>query len=93
MARMPRIHYPGALYHVLLRGNGGADIFFDDADRRHFVDLIKEGVLRYRHRIHAFCLMENHVSLRVSALYSVRPQVLGTKISSGDSSRALIPCA
>jgi len=25
MARKPRIHYPGALYHVMLRGNGGAD--------------------------------------------------------------------
>ncbi len=29
----------------------------------------------------------------VSALYSVIPQVLGTKISSGESSRSLIPCA
>ncbi len=29
MARKPRIHYPGALYHVMLRGNGGGDIFFE----------------------------------------------------------------
>ncbi len=61
MARKPRIHYPGALYHVMLRGNDGADIFFEDADRRHFLGLIEEGVVRYRHRIHAFCLMANHV--------------------------------
>ena len=63
MARRPRIHYPGALYHVMLRGNGGAEIFFDNADRRHFLGLVGEGVLRYRHRIHAFCLMANHVHL------------------------------
>lgn len=36
MARKPRIHYPAALYHVMLRGNGGADIFFDDDDRYRF---------------------------------------------------------
>jgi len=28
MARKPRIHYPGAVYHVILRGNGGQDIFY-----------------------------------------------------------------
>ena len=25
MARKPRIHHPGGLYHVILRGNGGED--------------------------------------------------------------------
>ena len=63
MARKPRIHYPGALYHVMLLGNGGADIFFEDTDRRHFLGLVEEGMVRYRHRIHAFCLMGNHVHL------------------------------
>jgi len=33
MARKPRIHFPGAVYHVMLRGNGGRDIFFSAADR------------------------------------------------------------
>jgi len=31
MARKPRIHYPGAFYHVILRGNGGQDIFLISA--------------------------------------------------------------
>jgi len=26
MARKPRIHIPGRVYHVMLRGNGGQDI-------------------------------------------------------------------
>jgi hypothetical protein len=41
MARKPRIHYPGALYHVMLRGNGGEEIFFEDDDRRHFLKLVE----------------------------------------------------
>lgn len=61
MARKPRIHCPGALYHVMLRGNGGEDIFFEDANRRHFLRLVEDGVARFRHQIHAFCLMANHV--------------------------------
>jgi len=63
MARKPRIHFPGALYHVMLRGNGGQDIFTSDVDRIRFCLLLQEGVERYKHRIHAFCLMGNHVHL------------------------------
>lgn len=65
MARKPRIHYPGAYYHVILRGNGGQDIFNSEADRSRFYLLIQEGIERYGHRIHAFCLMTNHVHLLV----------------------------
>lgn len=65
MARKPRIHYPGAFYHVILRGNGGRDIFNSAADRSRFYLLIQEGIERYGHRIHAFCLMTNHVHLLI----------------------------
>lgn len=65
MARKPRIHYPGAFYHVILRGNARQDIFFDEKDRYRFYLLIQEGTERYRHRIHAFCLMTNHIHLLV----------------------------
>ena len=63
MARKPRVHYPGALYHVMLRGNRGEEIFFEDADYRYFLSLVGEGVARFGHRIHAFYLMANHVHL------------------------------
>ena len=65
MARKPRVHVVGGLYHVMLRGNGGEDIFFSDDDRYHFYLLIQEGAERFGHRIHAFCLMDNHVHLAV----------------------------
>ena len=63
MARKPRIHYPGAFYHVILRGNGGQDIFFSKNDRTKFYLLLQEGIERFGHRIHAFCLMTNHIHL------------------------------
>jgi len=63
MARQPRIHIEGGYYHVMLRGNGGDEIFSSDADRYHFYLLLQEGVERFEHRIHAFCLMDNHVHL------------------------------
>ncbi len=65
MARKPRVHYPTALYHVILRGNGGQEIFFSKEDRFRFYLLLQEGVERYGHRIHAFCLMTNHVHLAI----------------------------
>ena len=65
MARRARIHYPGAIYHVMLRGNGGRDIFFDESDRIRFYELLEEGVERFHVRIPAFCLMGNHVHLVV----------------------------
>ena len=45
MARKPRLHIPGGLYHVMLRGNGGQDIFIDDEDRLSpvFTDPARDG--------------------------------------------------
>ncbi len=63
MARKPRIHFPGAFYHVMLRGNGGQDVFFSSEDRTRFYFLLQEGIGKYGHRIHAFCLMNNHIHL------------------------------
>ncbi len=48
-----------------MRGNAGQDIFFDDKDRCRFFLLLQEGRERYCHRIHAFCLMTNHIHLTI----------------------------
>ena len=65
MARKPRVHYPAALYHVIMRGNSRQDIFFDAEDRYRFYLLLQEGVEKYGHRIHAFCLMSNHIHIAI----------------------------
>lgn len=63
MARKPRIHLPGGLYHVMLRGNGGQPVFLTDDDRYRFYLLLQEGTIRFGFRVHAFCLMTNHIHL------------------------------
>ncbi|MEO8009412.1 MAG: transposase, partial [Betaproteobacteria bacterium] len=63
MARKPRLHVPGGLYHVILRGNARQDVFFTSGDRHFFYELLSEGVARFGYRVHAFCLMSNHLHL------------------------------
>lgn len=70
MARKPRYHHSGAFYHLMLRGNDGQKIFFSDADRCRMCLLIQQGVERYGHRIHAFCLMSNHIHLLVQVAHT-----------------------
>jgi putative transposase len=65
MPRKPRLHVPGGLYHVILRGNNRQTIFFDDDDRLHWETLIELGLDRYSHRIHAYCWMTNHVHMAI----------------------------
>ena len=42
MPRPLRIEYPGAIYHVINRGNQRQNIFRDDADRLGFVSTLGE---------------------------------------------------
>jgi REP-associated tyrosine transposase len=56
MARKPRIHFPGAFYHVILRGKAGQSVFIDDADRCRFYLLMQEVTVKFGCRVHAFCL-------------------------------------
>jgi REP element-mobilizing transposase RayT len=63
MACKPRIHLPGGVYHVILRGNAGQAIFPSDADHFRLYLLLQEGTIRFGYRIHAFCLMTNHLHL------------------------------
>ena len=42
MARKLRLEYPGAIYHVMNRGDRREPIFHDEADRQLFVDTFNE---------------------------------------------------
>ncbi len=65
MARPLRIKYPGAIYHVIARGNALQPIFSDDFDRLTFIDLLGSSFERYHWLCHAYCLMDNHYHLLV----------------------------
>lgn len=65
MARALRIEYPGAVYHVMARGNHGLDIFQDDRDRRSFLETLAEACKKTGWKVHAYVLMSNHYHLLI----------------------------
>jgi putative transposase len=60
MPRPLRIEYPGALYHVMNRGDQREPIFLDDEDRGQFLRTLGEVCLKTGWQVHAYCLMTNH---------------------------------
>ena len=58
-----RIQYPGALYHVINRGNYRRDVFGSVGAARAFVGALGEACARHTWRLHAFVIMPNHYHL------------------------------
>lgn len=65
MPRQIRLEYPGAIYHVLNRGDRREAIFRDDGDCHDFIKTLAEACQKTGFEIHAFCLMKNHFHLVV----------------------------
>ena len=65
MARLARVEYEGAIYHVTARGNNRRELFRDDRDRGRFLERLGDSAEEYEIRVYAFCLMNNHVHLVV----------------------------
>ena len=65
MARKLRVEYPGAIYHVLNRGDRREPIFKDDADRQRFIETLGEACAKTDWQAHAYVLMPNHFHLVV----------------------------
>ena len=63
MARKLRVEYPGAIYHVLSRGDRREPIFHDEADRQRFVETLGEACAKTGWQVHAYVLMPNHFHL------------------------------
>jgi len=60
MPRKLRVEYPGAMYHVMSRGDRCENIFLDDVDRQDFVKTLAEACQKAGGQVHAYCLMRNH---------------------------------
>lgn len=65
MPRQPRIQYPGAIYHIMSRGDRKKDIYESDVDRQDFLKTLAETCEKTGFQIHAYCLMRNHFHLVV----------------------------
>jgi len=65
MPRKLRIEYPGAIYHVMSRGDRREDIYVNDVDRQDFLKTLAEAAQKTGWQVHAYCLMRNHFHLVV----------------------------
>jgi REP-associated tyrosine transposase len=63
MSRKPRVHFPGAVYHVISRGNQKQTIFEDRNDFRQFRNFLEDAQRRFAVRLYAYVLMPNHFHL------------------------------
>jgi REP element-mobilizing transposase RayT len=57
MARKLRIEYPGAVYHVMSRGDRRGAIFRDDQDYQGFLQTLGEACAKAKWQVHAWCLL------------------------------------
>jgi REP element-mobilizing transposase RayT len=67
-ARPLRIELAGGLFHVTSRGDRREDIYFDDADRNAWLELLAHVCQRFNWTCHAWCQMGNHYHLVVETV-------------------------
>lgn len=65
MGRRPRIHFAGAFYHVIARGNGGQKVFREDGDYRLYLKFLQEYKKRFGFYVYGYALMPTHVHLLI----------------------------
>lgn len=63
MARKRRIWFPGAIYHLMHRGVRRTAIFEEEMDYQVMLKLLKVSLEKYNCKLHAYCLMTNHIHL------------------------------
>ncbi|MDC7292999.1 transposase [Butyrivibrio sp. DSM 10294] len=65
MSRELKVWYPGAIYHVMSRGNHKNDIYIDSEDYIMFLKILSFMKKRYNFKVHSLCLMTNHFHLLI----------------------------
>lgn len=63
MPKGARVRSLSGYYHVVPKGIADQILFEDDGDRRFYLELLSEAKQLTGIRIHAYCLMSNHVHL------------------------------
>ena len=63
MARLPCFELAGVPQHVVQRGNTRLPCFLDDEDRQRYLQCLRQALLRFGCKLHAYVLMSNHAHL------------------------------
>lgn len=54
MARKPRIHYEGALYHVICRGNNREFVFKEDGWKKKYLEIVEKYKKQYGFKLYSY---------------------------------------
>lgn len=65
MPRKQRIEYPGAVYHIISRGNYRKDLFSDEKTAEAFERTIFEAAVKCGWKLYAYAIMGNHYHLAI----------------------------
>ncbi len=57
----------GAFYHIVARGNERKNIYYDEYDKKKFMDILLQSKERYEVKIHAYVLMDNYYHIFLEA--------------------------
>ncbi len=63
MSRQPRTFAYSQIYHIILKGIDGHDIFYDNKDKDFFLKQIQITKQTFNYIVYSYCLMSNHVHL------------------------------
>jgi putative transposase len=69
MTRPLRLSFENAVYHITARGSRKEHIFYNDKDRKIFLEKFNETCLKYSFVCFAYCLMDNHYHLFLKTLF------------------------
>ena len=67
MTRILRTYSHSRIYHIILKGIDNQDIFYDDQDRRVFLNNILKTKKEFNYNVYAYCLMDNHVHMIIKS--------------------------
>lgn len=65
MPREKRVWYPGAIYHIVSRGNRQGHLFRDQLDFKFYLDVLRKIKDKCGFSLLAYCLMSNHIHLQI----------------------------
>jgi len=63
MPRIARIVVKEYPHHIIQRGNNRQDVFFDDKDKKYYLDMLNKYSKECECKINAYCLMNNHIHI------------------------------
>lgn len=69
MPRKPRVHFSGALYHVIVRGNNAEAIFALEDEKKKYLNTLKRYKDKFEFKLYAYAIMDNHAHLLIEVSY------------------------